>query len=251
MAIGILETKIPLLLGKMLMWSFLKKQKNAKAGMPDDGSIRKSMTFAEIVVGMGDYRELGTHDVALKFWLPEPAEQATDELCGLNGESMSEWLRQFLAIHCYGLYAFTVMKNAMPALFKDASGPLFSREETDDPPGKKRINTYWVPELGNNVAPVKIWIPHRVHNDLKILAAHVGIPLSQYVREIVISRLLGHGMLPGRPEIFVSMPTPAAEDWCDDREIPWQQVDAEQYFAVKIRECRTECVDVPKVIKTG
>jgi len=206
------------------------------------------MKFSEIVEGMGDYRDLGKHDVALKFWVPEPAEQAVGDFCDLNGESMSEWLRQFLVVHCYGLYAFTIMKSAVPTLFKDASGPLFSVNDVDNSPGKKRIDTYWVPELGRNLAPVKIWIPHRVRRDLKMLADHVDIPLSQYVREIVISRLLGHGMLPRRPEMFIAVPTQAAEDWCNDREVPWRQVDADRYSAAKVRECRTEYVEISDAI---
>lgn len=49
---------------------------------------------------------------------------------------------------------------------------------------------------------IKLWLPKRLRDDLQVLADHTGIRLSQYVREIVISRLLGHGTLPKRPEML-------------------------------------------------
>ena len=202
------------------------------------------MAFAEIVAGMGDYRDLGTHDVALKFWLPEPAEKALAELAELNGMSMSESLRQFFVLHCYGLYAFTVMTSALPRLFRDGERALFSRRE-DDLIQSKRITTYWVPELGKNVAPVKLWIPQRLRKDLQILADHVGIKLSQYLREIVISRLLGHGTLPKRPEMLVAAPNTAADAWCEDELVPWREVDYEHCTSALVCEYRTQLVESP------
>ena len=56
-----------------------------------------------------------------------------------------------------------------------------------------RVTTYWVPELGENVSPIKVWLPMRMRNDLQTLAGYAALNLSQYVRESVISRVLGHG----------------------------------------------------------
>ena len=227
------------------MWPFLANNHVEKAA-PTSESIRKPMAFAEIVAGMGDYSDLGIHDVALKFWLPEPAEKALAELAELNGMSMSESLRQFFVLHCYGLYAFTVMTSALPRLFRDGEQARFNRKKAeDDPPNSKRITTYWVPELGKNVAPVKLWIPQRLRKDLQILADHVGIKLSQYLREIVISRLLGHGTLPKRPEMLAAAPNPAAEAWCQDEQVPWREVGYDHFSAALIREQRTQLVEIP------
>ena len=227
------------------MWPFFAS-KHAEKAAPTNKSIRKPMAFAEIVAGMGDYRDLGTHDVALKFWLPEPAEKALAELAELNGMSMSESLRQFFVLHCYGLYAFTVMTSALPRLFRDVEPPMYSRNcAEDDPPNSKRITTYWVPELGKNVAPVKLWIPQRLRKDLQILADHVGIKLSQYLREIVISRLLGHGTLPKRPEMLVAAPNTAADAWCEDEQVPWREVEYEHYASALVCEYRTQLVENP------
>jgi hypothetical protein len=227
------------------MWPFFANNDAEKAGSNSE-STRKPMAFTEIVAGMGDYSDLGVHDVALKFWLPEPAEKALAELAELNGMSMSESLRQFFVLHCYGLYAFTIMTNAIPRLFRDGERAKFSKKDTeDDPPNSKRITTYWVPELGKNVAPVKLWIPQRLRKDLQVLADHVGIKLSQYLREIVISRLLGHGTLPKRPEILVAAPSPAADAWCEDEQVPWREVDYERYSAALIRQHRGQLIENP------
>jgi hypothetical protein len=179
------------------------------------------MKFEQLVADMGEFRDLAHHDTALKFWLPEPASEALRETCARGAESMSEVLRRFFAQHCYGVYACEVMKDAIPDLFKDAdTAPTVFRLGEDPPrPGKVRVDTYWVPELGKNVVPIKVWIPARLRTALTALAEHTEITLSQYVREIVISRLLGHGTLPKRPRMLEAAPLAAADDWCEDREV--------------------------------
>lgn len=227
------------------MWAFLRRQKKRDSERYPASTDRRPrpMRFAQIVEGMGDFSDLREHDSALKFWLPEPAAEAIKELCERNGDSMSEALRQFLAQHCYGIYAFQLMNEALPGLFRDPAPPMFSRALEESPPGKKRVDTYWVPELGKNVMPIKVWIPIRMRSDLQALADHVGIKLSQYLREIVISRLLGHGTLPKRPEMIEAVPVPSAEEWCDGKKVHMRQVSQEEYWKAAEGEMRTDWVD--------
>jgi hypothetical protein len=232
--------KIPLLFGKT-MWQFFKRQqRNNQTEYIEQ--CRKPLAFDEIVAGMGDFSDLAEHHAALKVWLPEPVEQALREISELSDLSISEFLRQFLAIHCYGLYAFYQMTAVMPKLFKDQRGIMFSRTEMEPPEGKKRVNTYWVIELGKNVASIKVWIPKRMKADLQTLAEHVELTPSNYVREILISRLFGHGMLPQRPTMFKAFPAPAADEWEADREV-WRQVSQEEFHNYHIGEIRTEWID--------
>jgi hypothetical protein len=135
------------------------------------------------------------------------------------------------------------MTDEIPRLFKEQPGILFSKTAKEPPAGKKRIDTYWVPELGKNVAPIKVWIPKRMKTNLQSLAEHAGLTLSNYVREILISRLLGHGMLPQRTTMFKAFPTPAANDWGEDKEVPWREVSQDEFNSYSIREMRTEWVD--------
>ena len=162
------------------MWPLLKKKKNANTNIGRPVSSRpRPMKFAQLVEGMGDFNDLREHDIALKFWLPEPAVEALKEIADRGGDSLSTALRQFFAHHCYGIYAFQVMCDAIPSLFKDFEPAKFSRpvskassaDESDDArqlpdvPQKKRVDTYWVPELGKNVVAIKVWIPSRLRND--------------------------------------------------------------------------------------
>ncbi|OAJ70936.1 hypothetical protein A7976_05660 [Methylobacillus sp. MM3] len=209
----------------------------------EDSSSRRPLTFPELLKGIGDLSNLATNDSALKFWLPEPAEHALNEMGERSGISMSEFLRQFFIVHCYGLYAFYAMKDARIGLFKEPEPKarvFYQGGSTGDGrSAKKRIETYWVPELGKNIAPVKVWMPARLRNDLASLAQHAGLTLSNYVREIVISRLLGHGMLPMRPEIFQVLSTAAAEDWAGGRSVSWRQISEDEYRISSAAEVRS------------
>ena|ERR1035437_4025262 len=90
---------------------------------------------------------------------------------------------------------------------------------------KKRVQTYRVPELvlGKNVVAIKVWLVERMRRDLQVLADHVGLNLSQYAREITISRLLGHGSLPYRREMLEAVPLPFTHDWCEGKSVPMRQ----------------------------
>ena len=81
--------------------------------------------------------------------------------------------------------------------------------------------------------------------DLQTLAEHVELTPSNYVREILISRLLGDGMLPQRSTMFKAFPTPAADDWAEGKEIPMREVSEEEFRAstCELKEVRTKWVD--------
>ena len=230
------------------MWFFFRRQRErqqARNQAQATPAKPRPLSFQQIIQGFGDFSDFRTHDAALKFWLPEPAEQALTEFCGSADQSLSEWLRQFFVVYAYGLLALTILHERSPHFFRDGRGLLYSIATPQDPPGKKRVATYWVPELGKNVAPIKVWIPARLKADLQLLADHAEIPLSQFVREIVISRLLGHGMLPARPRLTQVEPTPAAEAWCLDQEVPWREVSEAEYRQARQGEVRWRFDDLP------
>ncbi len=83
-------------------------------------------SMEQLIRDMGDFSDLANHDVALKFWLPEPAKQALEEIRHLTEQSLSlsGFLRQFLVIHCYGFYPYLVMLDALPNFCKDFAMPL-------------------------------------------------------------------------------------------------------------------------------
>lgn len=231
------------------MWPFFKKKKmqspasNTSAASPieDKPSRRPPMRFAELVNGMGGFDDFRNHDATLKFWLPEAANEALEEMAHRSNLSMSELLRQLFITHCYGVYAYQVLVDSNPEIIREPGPVLYSRASTH-PEGKKRIDTYWVPELGKNVMPIKVWIPKRMRDHLQMLADHVGIKLSQYIREIVIARLLGHGTLPMRPEMLKAEPLQAIDDWCDDKDIEFRPATIDEYMQHPLGKMETEWV---------
>lgn len=227
------------------MWPIFND--STKNGISAPLQQRRPLELTELVVKMGDFSDLQSNDVALKFWLPEPAERALDEIGTRNELTKSEFLRQFFAIHCYGLYAFYMMKDAKPYLFKESSPEtrVYYQSKIPEPlpRSKKRIETYWVPELGKNIAPIKVWMPKRLRNDLSTLAEVSKLTLSNYVREIIISRLLGQGMLPTRSEMFRVSATPAAEAWCEDQEVPWREVTESEFRMKTVSKMQLKIVE--------
>ena len=223
------------------MWPFFRKAEEKRRKVPRAfvEPSRKTMQFPDMIEGLGKLSELGTHDVAFKFWLPEAVFEALVDVAFRNGDSVSQSLRQFFVLHCYGLYAYICIQDKHPEIFRDMEiramrnrvakpaaepSPPSADGLLREPPANKRQKVrdpvYWVPDLGKNVWPVKVWIARRLRDDLQSLADHAGIPVSQYAREIVISRLLGHGTLPKRPKMLEAAPLPSAEAWGRGEDVP-------------------------------
>ncbi len=224
------------------MWAFLRRkrpqaQQSSDWAPSDQGKVDCPLSLQDLEEQLGEIHDLTIDDVALKFWLPEAAEQAIRKIASDYSTTMSRLIRNFLIVHCYGLYTFEYIRQQFGDPFQAYdTGARFSLR-SDSPQKPVRIQTYWVPELGKNIKPMKVWIPLRLKGDLGKLAEHVGVPPSNYVREILIGRFLGHGMLPMRPEMLKPVPTQAAKDWEEGREVPWKEVterESEQYGEVRI-----------------
>ena len=220
------------------MWPFFSKNKTSDITPP----VRRVMKLQQLIEKMGDISDLQTNDIAFKFWLPMPVFESLQEVCEIEEVSQSLFFRNYLFNHCYGLYVVNQILADYPNLFRD-NQISYSIAQVPKPPGKKKSWTYWVPELGKNIVPIKVWIPKRLRNDLQTLADHSDVKVSQYVREIVISRLLGHGMVPLRPEMFKAIATPEADLWCTTEDFAWREVNEEEYQEAIERRAEYEWVD--------
>ena len=220
------------------MWPFFSKNKTSDTTPP----VRRVMKLQQLIQKMGDVSDLQNNDIAFKFWLPMPVFESLQEICELDAVSQSVFFRNYLYNHCYGLYVIKQLLADYPSLFKDHDY-WYSIAQEPTPPGKKKSWTYWVPELGKNIVPIKIWIPQRLRDDLQTLADHAEVKVSQYVREIIISRLLGHGMVPLRPEMFKAISTPDADLWCSTEDFNWREVHQKEYQEAIERRAEYEWVD--------
>jgi hypothetical protein len=199
----------------------------------DSQKKRRPQTLAELTRDLGDVAQFSEHNASHKFWLSTPVFEALDFMSQSQGDTKSSWLRGFFAMHCYGTYTVTAMLRAHPKLFKDPdnSGILFSRADHSPPRGFVSQTTYFVPELGKNTAPVTVWIAQALKQDLTLLSDHAGITLSEYCREIVTARLLGHGTLPMRPEMLAASPHASLIAWenSEDAKLVYRRVSAKEY----------------------
>ena len=154
---------------------------------------RRLQTLAQLTENAKQLGEsLGSHDCALKVWLPIPVFDELEDNAGLQGEAISAWLRGFFAVHCYGLIYVTKMLKLNPKVFKTSTNDSILFSQRGPPEGYVSQTTYFVPQLGKNTAPVKVWIADVQRQHLKLLAKHVDITVGQYCREILTAQLLGH-----------------------------------------------------------
>ena len=154
------------------------------------------------------FAEFSKNDVALKIWLPEPAEQRLKELCDYFSESRARLLRSVYFVYLYGRYDFEQMRQKSLGLFSRTEEVRFSRSVTH------RSGPATTPELGKNNEDVKLWMPAKMGEDLQGVADKMQIPLSQLLREVLVSTLFWHSYLPERAQatwLNESEPTPGPE----------------------------------------
>lgn len=209
------------------MWFFLNRTNTSEADQPSTPrlsptSSTKAVNYADMIAGMGDFGDLATEDVALKFWLPDPVERALEDLAKYYAVSVSLLVRILLADYVYGRYALAYMRENRVGIYRrDSDQVMFSRRAS----AQQLKHIYKVPELGKNIAPIKVWIAQRQKNDLQVLADHAGVLLSKFVRELIVGGVLGRGTLPERPGLAVAQPMPTAEAWEQGQDVPMREVD--------------------------
>ena len=207
------------------MWFFLKRATKQEAKDDSPTMPSKTVNYADMIADMGDFGDLAVEDVALKFWLSDTAERALEDLAKYYGVPVSLMVRILLADYVYGRYALAYMRENQLGIHRRVDETvLFSRASVlEAERAVKRI--YKVPELGKNIAPIKVWVAQRMKDDLQTLASHTGVLLSKFVREIIVSTVLGRGTLPERPGLNAARPLPAAEAWEQGQDVPMREVD--------------------------
>jgi hypothetical protein len=207
------------------IWSLRNFQmdREHRVGQQDEDAERRRILFKDVIESIGGLNAFKGRGADIKFWLPQPAADALKEIKVTDGDSMNTILQDFLVGHCYGFWLQQALSVAEAS--RSRSPAIFCTPGLFDSLDRKKRNTvYFVPELGKNIFPVKIWIPKQLKSDLSVLAEQAELTLSAYVREIIVSHLFGHGMLPKRPEMFVGIDASLAEKWIEGGDVPWRKV---------------------------
>lgn len=189
------------------MWPFSKKrEKKAESPVVTD------------LIEKRDLFDLSSNQVTLRVWLPEEGKIALDQVVGKSGSMSSKFLREFFVIYLYGIHELVKMQERAEGLYhKPAPAP--SSCHSDGIRYSRAPTVECIPGLGKNIFPLKIHLPQRIKDNLQLAADRVGIALSQFVREILISYFFGHTFWPAK-----------LKTWTDDQYkigVEWEQGERE------------------------
>jgi hypothetical protein len=145
--------------------------------------------------------DLSENSAVLRLWLPEAGRTALNQTTKNSGIVGSKYLREFFVSYLYGAHELLRMRSMKEGLYyvplpkepsvtrEGASGGIkFSRAPSVE----------YIPGLGKNIFPFKVFLPQRIKDDLQGLADKVDIPLSQFVREILITHFFGQTFWPAK-----------------------------------------------------
>lgn len=142
---------------------------------------------------------------------PEPLK----ETAGVYGWTVSNCLREFFVGYLYGEHErISMYKNDTGLHYVEPiENTINRRDSTDEPMFSRGPTIETIPGLGKNIFPIKIFLPERIKDDLQLCADKVSIPLSTFVREIMVSHLLGHTLWLGRLRTWTDSEEQTATDW--------------------------------------
>jgi len=143
-------------------------------------------------------------DVAIKIWLPELMGDILDQNCSGLNTGRSDLVRQMLFTYLYGKHDWFGLyeRNESHYSLKPNRGIRFSRSAVEEPEGVLYQRQNITKDLGKNIEDLKVWIPQKMKEDIQSLAARSAISLSEMIREIIISTLIGHTYLSARNELL-------------------------------------------------
>ena len=144
-----------------------------------------------------DYTQVKKYDISIKIWLPEIVRNSLNEMCKYIDTNLSDIIRQTLFLYLYGRYDLMSLVEKGEHDFTLNANIMFSLSE---PTKTKYINR--TSELGKNMYGIKVSISSKMKEDLLILAEKLGLTLSVFIREILISNLFGHTYLHEREELL-------------------------------------------------
>lgn len=151
-----------------------------------------------------DFSEFAEDDTFIKFWLPDRLLTAVDGLAEYFDNTRSRLLRGLLFVHVYGMVAFESMRCRHLGLFDPQI-----RIDDGEMMKASRNGSATTAHLGKSRNNLKLHLPSRLREDLQRLVARSGVPLSQYLREVLVSVFLGYGQLPARRDLVEA---PAGEE---------------------------------------
>ena len=154
--------------------------------------------------------DLYANKAELRVWVAEPMNVAMKEATVNLQERLSGYLRQILAIYLYGAHELLCMSENKTGIFHPEPTPETRDYDADF--SRARVVDY-IPGLGKNIVPLKLFLHEKMKADLQLLADKAELPLSQFVREILVSHFLGHTVWAERNVLWTREQQEIAEGW--------------------------------------
>lgn len=183
--------------------------------------------FRRIILGQHDYlpgnklkplyegdrglKDLHANDAELRVWVPEPVKVAMQEVAEKLDIALSKYLRELFVVYLYGVHELLCMQDNQTGIYHPEPPP--APRKLDAPMFSRARKVDYIPGLGKNIVPLKLFLHGKMKADLQELASKAGIPLSQFVREILVSHFLGHSVWPERKILWTSAQQSIAEGW--------------------------------------
>ena len=173
----------------------------------------QSSKLCTLYEGSRGIEQLHQNNAVLRIWLPVAAKTALEQCRAQLGKTAANYLREFFVVYLYGEHELLRMKADKTGLYyipppnPSRGGSFYQRVSMAD----------CIPGLGKNIVPLKLKLPAKLKSDLETLAQLADVPLGRFIREILVSRLLGHTLLPERLETAYSSAEEVAlaDRWAD------------------------------------
>ena len=158
--------------------------------------------------------DLLANDAQLRIWLPEPLRHSMDLVSRYLDTTISKYLREYFVVYLYGNHALIDMYNHQTGIFYKPPPIDSTEDKSHDTALFSRVRSVeFIPGLGKNIVPLKIFLNVQIKADLQTLADNSGVALSQFVREILVSHFMGHTAWPERQKILINIQNSIAVDW--------------------------------------
>ena len=170
--------------------------------------------IAPVYEGDRGLANLQGNDAELRVWMPEPLKLAMDEVVQYLEKTVSEYLRDLFIVYLYGSHELLCMfENKTGVFYSPPPEPSVENEKQGQPLFSRSRSVDFIPGLGKNIVPLKLFLHEKLKADLQATADKAGLPLSQFVRELLVSHFLGHTLWPERKQLFSPEQVKVATEW--------------------------------------
>ncbi len=137
-----------------------------------------------------NFRELHVNDAQVRVWLPKKADIALRETADAADQAVAEWMRAFLVAYLYGEHELARMRRTASGLYY-VPPPAAESATYHSPFFSRSARPPYAEPLGKNMYPLKVFVPGQLKAAMQAQADKAGKRLSDFVRGLLIERLLG------------------------------------------------------------